>query len=49
MSATHRAEWFYFGCVGGTGHYLFDRRLNKVHSGNLNFDGVLCPQGSRKL
>jgi len=53
MSGPHRAEWFYFGCVGGTGHYLFDRRLNKVHSGNggpaLNFDGVLCPPGSRKL
>lgn len=53
MSAAPRAEWFYFGCVGNTGHYLFDRRLNKVRSGNggpdPNFDGILCPQVSRKL
>lgn len=42
--------WFYFGCHGGAGHYLWDARMWKVRDYRFerlgHFDGNLCyPEG----
>ena len=47
--------WFYFGCGGGAGHYLFNALGSKVYAdGRLrrlrdHFDGTLPPQPEAEL
>lgn len=45
-------QWYYFGCFGEPGHYLFQRGMRKLYRPEilLRFDGSLCvPAGELYL
>lgn len=41
-------QWWYFGCEGQAGHYLFDENMTKIWGRKYNYlralDGLLPPQ-----